>query len=150
MRQVWGLAFLGALLFASCNLSTAEPREAVIKFLRAVKEADTLAILQGFTFEAPYTILPDTGLWPEGDARNDTLMAARLLGELTPGGTVFLRWMDRRMVVGESEVQGDSAKVEVTSLDQVKGAQFYNKFGLVRGQGHWRIYSFGTEPGPGL
>jgi hypothetical protein len=63
---------------------------------------------------------------------------------------VHLRWLERRLVVGQSEVQGDSAKVEVTSLDQVKGMQLYNKFGLVRQGGLWRIYSFGTEPGPGL
>jgi hypothetical protein len=150
MRRLACLAFLGCLLFSACNLSTAEPRQAVIKFLQAVKVSDTLAILQGFTLEAPYTILPDTGLWPSPDPRNDTLMTVRLLGELSPGGTVFLRWLDRRMVVGQSEVRGDSAKVEVTSLDQIKGTQTYNKFGLVRGRGHWRIYSFGTEPGPGL
>ena len=150
MRQALGLALLGGLFISACSLSATEPREAVIKFLRAVKVADTLAILQGFTLEAPYTILPDTGLWPEGDARNDTLMAARLLGELSPGGTIHRRWLERRMVVGESEVHGDSAKVEVTSLDQIKGSQVYNKFGLVRGRGLWRIYSFSTEAGPGL
>src|SRR5262245_9785095 len=116
MRQLVACLAL-ALLVAACNLSSAPPREAVIKFLRAVKEADTLAILQGFTLEAPYTILPDTGLWPQGDARNDTLMAARLLSELTPGGTVHLRWLSQRMVVGEADVRGDSAKVEVTSPD---------------------------------
>jgi hypothetical protein len=150
MRPLVGMLALGLWVLAGCNLSSAEPREAVIKFLRAVKEADTLGILQGFTLDAPYTILPDTGLWPDGDARNDTLMAARLLGELTPGGSVHLRWLDRRMVVGQADVRGDSAKVEVTSLDQVKGVQVYNKFGLVKGRGSWRIYSFGTETGPGL
>ncbi len=150
MRQLFGLVLLAGVLFSACNLSSREPREAVIKFLRAVKVADTLAILQGFTLEAPYTLLPDTGLWPDGDPRSDTLMAARLLAELSPGGTVFQRWLDRRMVVGEAEVRGDSAKVEVTSLDQIKGSQVYNKFGLVRGSGIWRIYSFRTETGPEL
>jgi hypothetical protein len=150
MRLAVGLALLGAWGALSCNLSSAEPREAVIKFLGAVKKSDTLAILQGFTFAAAYTIVPDTGLWPAGDARNDTLMAGRLLAELTPGGTVYTRWLERRLVVGTSEVNGDSAKVEVTSLDQIKGAQSYNKFGLVKDRSFWRIYSFGTEPGPGL
>lgn len=144
----WGA--LACLAWTGCSLSSTEPREATLKFLRAVKEADTLAILQGFTLQAPYTVLPDTGLWPAGDPRNDTLMAARLLSELSPGGQVHLRWLSRRLVVGQAEVRGDSAKVEVTSLDQIQGSQVYNKFGLVRDRGVWRIYSFGTERGPGL
>jgi hypothetical protein len=150
MKQAVGLMLLGLGLLASCSLSSGDPRDAVIKFLNAVNKSDTLSILQGFTLAAPYTILPDTGLWPAGDARNDTLMATRLLGELTPGGTVFKRWKECRMVVGNAEVRGDSAKVEVTRLDQVKGVQVYNKFGVVKGRGTWRIYSFGTEQGPGL
>lgn len=150
MRNLAACLVLG-LLVAACNLSSTEPREAVIKFLGAVKQADTLSILQGFTLEAPYTILPDTGLWPQGDPRNDTLMAARLLAELSPpAGPVYLRWLSQRMVVGVADVHGDTAKVEVTSLDQIQGTQRYNKFGLVKGRGVWRIYSFGTEPGPGL
>lgn len=150
MKGKRGLTMLSLWLLASCDLSATQPREAVIKFLGAVKVADTLSILQGFTMEAPYTLLPDTGLWPIGDPRNDTLMVARLLGELSPGGQVHSRWLERRLVVGNAEVKGDSAKVEVTSLDQTRGVQLYNKFGLVKGRGFWKIYSFGTEPGPGL
>jgi hypothetical protein len=53
-------------------------------------------------------------------------------------------------VVGDGTVTGDTALVEVTRLDQSSGVNVYNKFGLVNKAGFWRIYSFRTQPGPGL
>ena len=151
MNRAWAASFLGLLALTACDLSAKDPRQSVIKFLNAVKSADTLNVLRSFTMEAPYTILPDTGLWPEGDARNDTLMVARLLAELSPEGAIFVRWnAPSRIVVGDGTVTGDTALVEVTRLDQSSGVNVYNKFGLVSKAGFWRIYSFRTQPGPGL
>lgn len=151
IKKTVALVFLSLVTLSACNLSARDPRESVIKFLAAVSGSDTLNILRSFTMEAPYTILPDTGLWPEGDARNDTLMVGRLLTELSPEGAVYIRWnAPSRMVVGDGTVSGDSALVEVTRLDQSNGVNVYNKFGLVNVDGFWRIYSFGTQPGPGL
>jgi hypothetical protein len=150
-RKVVALSLLSLLALSACDLSARDPRESVIKFLNAVKSADTLNVLRSFTMAAPYTLLSDTGLWPEGDARNDTIMAARLLAELSPEGAIYLRWnAPSRMVVGDVAVSGDTALVEVTRLDQSSGVNVYNKFGLVNKDGFWRIYSFGTQPGQGL
>jgi hypothetical protein len=138
------------LFVAACSPSAGDPRGAVVKFLRAVRNSDTLAILRGITVEAPYTLIPDTGLTVAGP-RADTIMVARLLAELSPGGAIHLRWQEQRLVVGNADPRpGDSALVEVTRLDQRQGHRIYNKFGLVNRGGYWQIYSFKTQPGPSL
>lgn len=149
IRRFGWVVVLGALTAAACSPTAGDPRGAVVKFLRSVRNADTLSILRGITVKAPYTILPDTGLADAG-TRADTIMVARLVQELTIGGGIHKRWLTHRMVVGDSEVHGDSALVEVTRLDPSRGVQVYNKFGLVVKGGYWQIYSFMTRPGPTL
>ncbi len=140
---------IGVVLVAGCG--SADPGSAVVNFLRAVDQGDTIQILQSLTIEAPYTILPDSGLADAG-ARADTIMVARLLTELLPGGSIHKRWYTgTRMIVGATELVGsDSALVEVTRLDQESSHTIYNKFGLVDRGGLWQIYSFKTRPGPSL
>ena len=147
-RLIW-LPVLAGLAVSACNPSAGDPRGAVIKFLSAVSSADTLTILRGITVKAPYTILPDTGLADAG-TRADTVMVARLIQELSIGGELHKRWQTHRMVVGDAEVRGDSALVEVTRMDQSRSVRVYNKFGLVANNGYWQIYSFMTRPGPTL
>lgn len=119
-----------------------------MNFLKAVHASDTLTILRSVTLEAPYTLLADTGI-VKGTPRADTVMMARLVSALTLGGSLYDRWVDKRMVVGNAQPRGkDSADVEVSFLSQRTGIQYYNKFGLVRQNRVWRIYSFKTQKGP--
>ena len=74
---------------------------------------------------------------------------ARLVGALTAGGSLHDRWVNKRMVIGDVEqTADDSAFVEVSFLSQRTGIQYYNKFGLVKRDRIWRIYSFKTQTGP--
>jgi len=148
MKRFAGVVGLLALLLAACTPSSSDPRGAVVKFLKAVRASDTLAILRSVTFEAPYTLLADTGL-EIGTAHADTVMMARLVQALTFGGTTYDRWVDKQMVVGDVQLnEPDSAEVEVSFLSRRTGIQYYNKFGLARRGRVWQIYSFKTQTGP--
>ena len=149
----WVLRFLAAyillLALAACNPSQRDPRGAVITFLNAVTASDTLGILRSVTMDASYTLLSDTGV-DTSTARSDTVIAARLVHELTLGGALYNRWVDKRMVVGAVEFRGDdTALVEVSFLSQKTGVQYYNKFGLVNNKGFWQIFSFRMPTGLG-
>jgi hypothetical protein len=141
----------GIVLFtlSACNPSQRDPRGSVIAFLNAVTASDTLAILRGITMDASYTLVSDSGV-DTSTARGDTVMAARLVHELTLGGALYNRWVDKRMVVGDVELRGDdTALVEVSFLSQKTGVQYYNKFGLVKNRGFWQIFSFRMPTGFG-
>jgi hypothetical protein len=148
MKRLAGALGLLVLLLAACNPSSSNPRGAVVKFLNAVRASDTLVILRSVTFDAPYTLLSDTGL-ELGTAHADTVMMARLVRDLTFGGAIYDRWVDKQMVVGDVEMRGDdSAEVEVSFLSRRTGVQYYNKFGLAKRGRAWQIYSFKTRKGP--
>ena len=148
MKRAAGFVGMTLLFLGACSPSSSDPRGAVVKFLKAVRASDTLAILRAVTFEAPYTLLPDTGI-DRGTARADTVMMARLAQALTFGGAVYDRWVDKQMVVGDALPAGrDSAEVEVSFLSRRTGIQYYNKFGLTKRGKVWQIYSFKTQKGP--
>ncbi len=67
-----------------------------------------------------------------------------ILDDLTDSGLTKIRWFSMQRVVGNAEIEGDTAFVEVSFVDKVNSIQYYNKFGLHRRKGHWKIYSFRT------
>lgn len=67
-----------------------------------------------------------------------------IMNDLTDSGTTKTRWFSMQRVVGNTEIKGDTAFVEVSFVDKEKGIQYYNKFGLHRQKGNWKIYSFKT------
>lgn len=67
-----------------------------------------------------------------------------ILNDLTDSGLTKTRWFSMQRVIGDTQVIGDSAWVEVSFVDKDKGIQYYNKFGLHRKKDRWKIYSFRT------
>lgn len=65
-----------------------------------------------------------------------------ILKDLTDEGMTKKVWFDMRRIVGDEVVEGDSAYVEVSFLNTTTGTQYYNRFGVHRIAGRWRIYSF--------
>jgi hypothetical protein len=148
MKRLAAVGFAAMLMVAACSPSSSDPRGAVVKFLNAVRASDTLTILRSVTIEAPYTLLADTGI-ELGTPHADTVMMARFIREITFGGDLYDRWVDKQMVVGDGEFIGtDSAEVEVSFVSRRTGIQYYNKFGLARKGPVWQIYSFKTRKGP--
>jgi hypothetical protein len=54
------------------------------------------------------------------------------------------RWLDNQIVLGESQILGDSALIEVSFLDRLTRVQYYNKMRLVYRDGRWVVTSFRT------
>lgn len=68
-----------------------------------------------------------------------------LLRQMTGEGAIRRRWMtDNQIVLGRSEVTGDSALVEVSFLDRVTRVQYYNKMRLHYRGGRWMVTDFRT------
>jgi len=71
-----------------------------------------------------------------------------LLNDLTGEGKTKRRWFSYQRVLGNTEIKGDTAFVEISFIDKAKSTQYYNKFGLHKDiNGRWKIYSFRTVSG---
>jgi hypothetical protein len=63
-----------------------------------------------------------------------------LLDDLTGNGATRVSWNNSLVVIGKSEVIGDSATVEVTYIDKTNGIKDYTKMGLYFKEGKWKVY----------
>ncbi len=70
-----------------------------------------------------------------------------ILNDLTDGGLTKTRWFSMQRVIGATDEKGDTAFVEVSFIDKSANIQYYNKFGLAKTNGVWRIFSFKTLSG---
>ncbi len=141
----YGWLFLGLIVFSGCaNQSTPEdPREVVIQLFGAMERNERAALpnlldlgklmQSGSEDYALQTNIPRRFFNPE-----------EILNDLTDSGLTKTRWFSMQRILGSSEVRGDSAWVEVSFINKEQGIQYYNKFGLHRLKGRWKIYSFKT------
>ena len=67
-----------------------------------------------------------------------------ILDDLTGNGLTKTRWFAMQRVIGQTETVGDTAYVEVSFIDKQANIQYYNKFGLAKTGGIWKIFSFKT------
>jgi hypothetical protein len=67
-----------------------------------------------------------------------------ILDDLTGDGLTRKRWFDLQRIVGQANIKGDTAFVDVSFIDKAKDIQYFNKFGLHKINGRWKIYSFRT------
>jgi len=70
-----------------------------------------------------------------------------ILDDLTGEGVTKNRWFSMQRVLGSAEMHGDTAYVEVSFIDKSTNVQYYNKFGLHKVEGRWKIFSFKTIDG---
>ncbi len=71
-----------------------------------------------------------------------------LLNDLTGEGLTKTRWFSYQRIIGDTEVSGESATVEVTFVDKKQSQGYRTKFGLHVVNGKWKIYSFKTFQEP--
>ncbi|MCP4582791.1 MAG: hypothetical protein GY839_14370 [candidate division Zixibacteria bacterium] len=117
------------------------PRGVTMEFVGSVIEDDSLAIEQlldlDLMVQRRMLVIPPTDSTQTHAYFRDTIMR-NLTGD---GGTRAL-WMDMRLVVGDEKVDGDTAYVELTSMDQDTGYIQYLTVHLYKGAGGWRVYQF--------
>jgi len=71
-----------------------------------------------------------------------------IFADLTDSGLTKQTWFKYQRVVGDEEITGDTAYVDVSFVDKETGKQIFNRFGLRKVGQRWRIFSFRTLVAP--
>lgn len=110
----------------------------------AMRDSDSTSIRSLVNLESAFeSVIRE--LPPPADSQLVHDHAHWLLKEMTDGGSLHRRWLeDNQIVIGQSEVKGDTAYVEVSFLDRITRVQYYNKMQLVFTDGRWQITRFRT------
>ena len=132
------LSVLCLLFIVQCSKSPS-PRVVVMDFIEAVNTADTVSLetyldLERFTQEKMKEF-PDS-VRTAAFSKVKEQLRQNFLGS---GGT-RLKWQNKMIVVNKEEIEGDSALVEVTFVDQKTGITEYTKTRLYKRENRWWIY----------
>ncbi|HDS01496.1 MAG TPA: hypothetical protein ENO22_07525 [candidate division Zixibacteria bacterium] len=131
-----------ALAIAACEKEPeARARSTVLDFVKELRsegtiELDNYLILNELVRENAENVY----------TYNDSLSVSENIEQFRelfePNGRVRRLWTQKQIIVGESEVLGDTAYVEVSFIDREERRQFYNKMGLKRTDEGWKIFAF--------
>ncbi len=133
------IAMTAVSILAACGPKET-PRKAAFDFIYAVLDGDSLAIEHHLDLDAMVTrrmteFTPADTLTPE-------VLRRILIGNLTGDGGTRLLWKNQQIIVNQEFVNGDSAQVEMTFIDQTTGKTEYSMIYLYRTQGRWRVYFY--------
>jgi len=122
------------------------PKETVIKLFGAMEKNDTGAIVHLADIPSLMRIRGEDYALATDSPRvfHDPM---EMLNDLTGEGLTKTRWFSMQRIIGDTEIKGDSAFVEVSFINKRINMQYYNKFGLFLADGKWKIYSFKTVAG---
>jgi len=139
-----GWIILVFLIFIPNCAQKPDPRETIKKLITAVDESDTSALIKYLDFKE---ILRES---LEGFSEKDKeeffpQLRQQLLKDFSGEGFTRMSWKNSLLVVGKSEVEGDSATVEVTYINKLSGTKDYTKMGLHLKEGKWKIYNLKVE-----
>lgn len=143
----WLMIFAVAGQFWACSGGGGDsPKDVVIKFFGAMERDDRAAVAHLIDLPAMMRIEgEDYAL--QTDSPRTFYNPEDVLNDLTGDGLTKTRWFSMQRVIGNTEIYGDTSFVEVSFIDKRVNKQYYNKFGLHRGKGRWKIYSFRTISG---
>jgi hypothetical protein len=145
MGILLGGIFLGII---SCSTeSNQNPKDVVIKLFGAMERNDRAAIPRLVDLPA-LMMIRDQDYALQTDNPRVFYNPEDILSDMVDSGLTKTRWFSMQRVVGETEIKGDTAYVEVSFIDKTADIQYYNRFGLHKSNGRWKIYSFKTaQPG---
>lgn len=144
--RVTAVLLLALIAVAGCGESRPDPKSTVKNLFAAMQNSDSAAVrsLVDLRSVAP-TILGELPEIRPVDSLTAPDTTAWLLGQMTGNGRLRQRWLtDNQIVLGDTEVSGDTALVEVSFLDRVTRVQYYNKMRLVFSGDRWIITQFRT------
>lgn len=143
MRFLTGITlFLLLLGLAGCSSPDRnDPREVVLTMIRGMEHSDSIAIVSCLDFASllkpsttDYALRMDSvRVFPDSQA---------MLKDLMAGGLTRERWLQMQRIVGSTTTSGDTALVEVSFISRLTNTQNYNKWGLHKINGKWKIFSF--------
>lgn len=132
------LWIVGCLLVACGPGET--PRKVTFDFIYAVLDGDSAAIEQYLDLDA--MISRRMAEFPPPDTVTPEMLRRTLMANLTGDGGTRQHWKNQRIVVNQEFVEGDSARVEMTFIDQTTGKMEYSMVYLYRRDGRWRVYFY--------
>jgi hypothetical protein len=129
------------LITAACS-SGPTPKKTVFEFIDAVKNDDSLKIVQLLDIDA-YVKSRMPVMSPEDSARVLEEYRAKTIQSLLDNGDIRRRFLHDLIVVNIESRQGDVAEVEVSFVNRETRTQLYTKIELHRQpDGAWRITYF--------
>lgn len=135
------LAVSAASILVVCGKGEPQPRSEVLDFVNALHKDQPLDLNNYL----------DMNQIVREDAPNvyiyiDSLSLSQNIQQFTnlfePGGRLRQLWTSMQIVIGDTEVRGDTALVEVSFIDRQTRKQFYNKWGLIKTGEGWRVFAF--------
>jgi len=138
--QLLGLLLLPFLIFLLTCSNRPDPREEIKKLIATVDQSDTTALKEHLDIEW----IANENLRGFSEKDKDELypkIRQEILRDLTGEGSTRMSWKNSLVVIGKSEVKGDSATVEVTYVSKLSGIKNYTKMGLYFKDGKWKIYN---------
>ena len=129
-------------LLAGCGDSgPADPKGAVIAFFGAMEKNDQAALAHLLDLaELMKNIDQDYAF--QGDKPRVFTNPKQILDDLTDDGFTKKKWFELQRIINEVEIDGATAKVEVTFVNKETSKGYRTKFGLQIKNGKWKIYTF--------
>ena len=139
------LSFIIALIFLFifsffCS-QRPDPRKIVIEFIKAVASSDSVAVLNYVDFDQ-LTKEKLSFLAPEEKEKVFNSTKNQLLNNLLRDGTTRVQWENYKKVIANSQIEGDTAEVEVTFMHTKTGVYRYTKMKLYLKDGKWKIFYY--------
>jgi hypothetical protein len=136
------VVLLVIILMAGCGGSSpTDPKETVIAFFGAMEKDDQAALAHLLDLaELMKNSESDYAL--QTDQPRTFTSPVEILEDLTGDGLTKKRWFSLQRIVNRAEVQGQTATVEVTFIDQKSSNSYLTKFGLHIVNERWKIYTF--------
>lgn len=123
-----------------------DPKETLKGMFEAMRVSDSVTLAANVDLVAVgQDLRSDLRAVATGTVGADTNWGQLLVGQMTGDGELRKRWLtDNQIVLGQTEVSGDSALVEVSFLDRITRVQYYNKMRLCFRNGRWIVTNFRT------
>lgn len=128
-----------ALALVSCA-SEPEPRRTVMHFLQSLRtDTTSYEYLEGLLDLDE--LITENAIYSYDSTISLQANKRKLVSLLQKGGDVRKRWIGNQIILGDVDVLGDTATVEVSFIDSSL-VQHYNKMGVHLTDGRWKIFSF--------
>lgn len=135
------IAIMLGLMACSGGPSASDPKEVVIHLFGFMERNDRAGIAHLLDLPALMSNRDDDYALQKKEPRV-FYNPEDILDDLTGDGETKRVWFSMQRVIGNTEISGDTAFVEVSFIDKAKDIQYYNKFGLHRVNDRWKIYTF--------
>jgi len=114
-----------------------DPRQTVIKFIKAVAKSDSLALQMLVDFDMltqkKFPYLPEEKF---------DVVKHQLKRNFLKDGTIRVKWENYRKVIGDAKFKGDTATVELTFMHLKTGIYRYTNVRLYLKEGRWKIFYY--------